>query len=65
MSGPNLTHLPIQGERAVARFVLGLAHHIQAGSTSTVGPKDEDLPRTKTGRKREKVEPRVGAFKEQ
>ena len=31
------------------------AHHIR--KHSTVGPKDQDFPRTKAGRKREKVEP--------
>ena len=31
------------------------AHHI--GKHSTIGPKDQDFPRTKAGRKRQKVEP--------
>lgn len=40
------------GRESRGQVCPGAAHHIQAGSTSTVGPKDEDLPRIKTGRKR-------------
>lgn len=59
----NLTQLTTHSRRE-RHGLVHAAHHIQAGSTSTVGPKDQDLPRTKAERKRERerVELQVGVF---